>query len=78
VGRQSLGREQFIESVIAGARPSRPNGKSQVWETIAAHREPIKAWLDRRTNRHTLDLHLLHEILLYSCPISNVHLIMSG
>jgi hypothetical protein len=32
--------------VIVGVRPSRPNGKSQAWETIAAQREQIKAWLD--------------------------------
>jgi transposase len=49
--------DELLAAVIAGARPSRPNGKSQVWETIAAHREPIKAWLDRDltlTKVHTL------------------------
>jgi transposase len=49
--------DELLAAVIAGARPSRPNGRSQVWETIAAHREPIKAWLDRDltlTKVHTL------------------------
>jgi hypothetical protein len=49
--------DELLAAVIAGARPSRPNGKSQVWETIAAHREPIKAWLDQDltlTKVHTL------------------------
>jgi transposase len=49
--------EELLAAVIAGARPSRPNGKGQVWETIAAHREPIKAWLDQDltlTKVHTL------------------------
>ena len=32
--------------MIAGVRPSRPSGKSEAWETIAAQHEQIKAWLD--------------------------------
>jgi hypothetical protein len=43
--------------VIAGVRPSRPNGKSEAWEMIAAEHEQIKAWLDRDltlTKVHTL------------------------
>src|SRR5271169_616177 len=49
--------DELLAAVIAGARPSRPNGKSQVWETIAVHREPIKAWLGQGltlTKVHTL------------------------
>jgi transposase len=39
--------DELLAAVIAGVRPSRPNGKSEVWETIAGHREQIKAWLDQ-------------------------------
>jgi hypothetical protein len=35
----------LLAAVIAGVRPSRPNGKSQAWETIDAKAEQIKAWL---------------------------------
>ena len=37
--------DELLAAVIAGVRPSRPNGKSQAWETIAARHEQIKAWL---------------------------------
>ena len=32
-------------AAIAGVRPSRPSGKSQAWETIAAQHDQIQAWL---------------------------------
>ena len=35
--------DELIAAVIAGVRPSRPTGKSQPWETIAAEHEQIKA-----------------------------------
>ena len=38
--------DELLAAVIAGVRPSRPNGKSQAWETIAAQHEQIKAWLE--------------------------------
>jgi transposase len=46
-----------LAAVIAGARPSRPNGKSQAWEVIAVEHEQIKAWLKQGltlTKVHTL------------------------
>jgi hypothetical protein len=46
-----------LAAVIAGVRPSRPNGKSQAWETIAAQHDQIKAWLKQGltlTKVHTL------------------------
>jgi transposase len=49
--------DELLAAVIAGARPSRPNGKSQAWETIDGQREQIKAWLDQDltlTKVHTL------------------------
>jgi transposase len=49
--------DELLAAVIAGVRPSRPNGKSQAWETIAAEHEQIKAWLDEDltlTKVHTL------------------------
>jgi transposase len=49
--------DELLAAVIAEARPSRPNGKSQARETIAAEDEQIKAWLDRGltlTKVHTL------------------------
>ena len=49
--------DELLAAVIAEARPSRPNGKSQAWETIAAEHEQIKAWLDQGltlTKVHTL------------------------
>jgi transposase len=49
--------DELLAAVIAGVRPSRPNGKSQVWETIAAEHEQIKAWLKQGltlTKVHTL------------------------
>ena len=39
--------DELVAAVIAGVRPSRPNGKSQAWETIAAQQGQIKAWLDQ-------------------------------
>jgi hypothetical protein len=38
---------EVLAAVIAGVRPSRPDGKSDPWETIAAQAEQIKAWLDQ-------------------------------
>jgi transposase len=49
--------DELLAAVIAGVRPSRPNGKSEAWETIAAQHEQIKAWLDADltlTKVHTL------------------------
>ena len=49
--------DELIAAVIAGARPSRPTGKSRAWETIAAEHEQIKAWLKdglTLTKIHTL------------------------
>jgi transposase len=49
--------DELLAAVIAEVRPSRPNGKSQAWETIAAHHDQIKAWLDQGltlTKVHTL------------------------
>ena len=49
--------DELLAAVIAGVRPSRPNGKSQAWETIAARHEQIKAWLGQGltlTKVHTL------------------------
>ncbi len=49
--------DELLAAVIAGVRPSRPNGKSQAWETIAARHEQIKAWLKQGltlTKVHTL------------------------
>jgi transposase len=49
--------DELLAAVIAGVRPSRPTGKSQAWETIAAEHEQIKAWLKQGltlTKVHTL------------------------
>ena len=49
--------DELLAVVIAGVRPSRPNGKSQAWETIATQRDQIKAWLEQDltlTKVHTL------------------------
>jgi transposase len=49
--------DELLAAVIAGVRPSRPNGKSQAWETIAAQHEQIQAWLKQGltlTKVHTL------------------------
>jgi hypothetical protein len=49
--------DELLAAVIGGVRPSRPNGKSQAWEIIAAQAEQIKAWLDQDltlTKVHTL------------------------
>ena len=49
--------DELLAAVIGGVRPSRPNGKSQAWETIGAQAEQIKAWLDQDltlTKVHTL------------------------
>ncbi len=43
--------------MIAGVRPSRPNGKSEAWETVAAQHDQIKGRLDQGltlTKVHTL------------------------
>jgi hypothetical protein len=37
--------DELLAAVIPGVRPSRPDGKSKAWETIAAQHEQIKAWL---------------------------------
>jgi transposase len=49
--------DELVATVIAGVRPSRPTGKSQPWETIAAEHEQIKQWLKQGltlTKIHTL------------------------
>ena len=49
--------DELVAAVIAGVRPSRPTGKSQPWETIAAEHEQIKEWLKQGltlTKIHTL------------------------
>jgi transposase len=49
--------DELLAAVIAGVRPSRPNGKSEAWEVIGAEHEQIKAWLKRGltlTKVHTL------------------------
>jgi hypothetical protein len=49
--------DELLAAVIAGVRPSRPNGKGQAWETIAAQHELITAWLGQGltlTKVHTL------------------------
>ncbi len=49
--------DELLVAVITGARPSRPNGKSEAWETIAAQHDQIKEWLDQGltlTKVHTL------------------------
>jgi len=49
--------DELLAAVIAEVRPSRPAGKSLVWETIAAEHEQIKAWLKdglTLTKIHTL------------------------
>ena len=49
--------DEMLAAVIAGVRPSRPNGKSQAWETIDAQAEQITAWLKQGltlTKVHTL------------------------
>jgi transposase len=56
-GDASQVTDDLLAAVIAGARPSRPNGKSEAWETVAAQHEQIKAWLDEGltlTKVHTL------------------------
>lgn len=37
--------DELVAAVIAGVRPSRPTGKSQPWEIIAAEHDQINAWL---------------------------------
>jgi transposase len=49
--------DELLAAVIAGVRPSRPNGKSQAWETIDGQRAQIQAWLKQGltlTKVHTL------------------------
>ncbi len=49
--------DELLAAVIAGVRPSRPNGKSAAWETIAGQHAQIKAWLQQGltlTKVHTL------------------------
>ncbi len=49
--------DELLAAVIAGVRPSRPNGKSQAWETIDGQRAQIQAWLKQDltlTKVHTL------------------------
>jgi hypothetical protein len=49
--------DELVAAVIAGVRPSRPNGKSEAWEIIAAQAEQIKVWLAQDltlTKVHTL------------------------
>jgi hypothetical protein len=49
--------DELLAAVIAGVRPSRPNGKSQAWETIAVQHGQIQAWLKQDltlTKVHTL------------------------
>lgn len=44
--------DELLAAVIAGVRPSRPNGRSEAWETIAAQHEQIEAWLLRPVYGH--------------------------
>ena len=49
--------DELLAAVIAGVRPSPPNGKSRAWETIAGQHEQIKVWLKQGltlTKVHTL------------------------
>lgn len=49
--------DDLLAAVIAGVRPSRPSGKSQAWETVAAQHDQLKPWLDEDltlTKAHTL------------------------
>ncbi len=49
--------DELIAAVIAAVRPSRPTGKSQPWETVAAEHEQIRQWLKdglTLTKIHTL------------------------
>jgi hypothetical protein len=49
--------DELMAAVIAGVRPSRRNGKSQAWETIAGQHGQIQAWLTQGltlTKVHTL------------------------
>ncbi|MFI5541653.1 IS21 family transposase [Nocardia sp. NPDC051900] len=39
--------DELLTAVIAGVRRSRPNGKSDAWETLAGQSEQIKEWLDQ-------------------------------
>lgn len=39
--------DELLAAVIAGVRQSRPNGKSDVWATLAGQSEQIKEWLDQ-------------------------------
>ncbi|MFI5782705.1 IS21 family transposase [Nocardia sp. NPDC051570] len=39
--------DELVSVVIAGARREPPSPKSEVWQTLAAHREQIQAWLDQ-------------------------------
>jgi hypothetical protein len=39
--------DELLAAVIAGVRPSRPNGKIQAWKTIASQHDQIKAWLEQ-------------------------------
>jgi hypothetical protein len=34
-----------LAAVIGGVRPSRPDGKSAAWETVAGQHEQMKEWL---------------------------------
>ena len=50
--------DELLAAVIAGVRPSRPNGKSEAWETIATQHDQIEAWLE-----HHLTLTKVHTLL---------------
>ena len=41
--------DELLAAVIAGVRPSRPNGRSQAWETIAARHEADQGVAEART-----------------------------
>ncbi len=49
--------DELLATVITGVRPSRPNGKSEAWDTVAAQHEQIREWLAQGltlTKVHTL------------------------
>lgn len=45
-GADQLG-DELLAAVIAGVRRVQPNGKSDAWETVAAQRDQLQAWLDQ-------------------------------
>lgn len=39
--------DELLAKVIGGVRRSRPNGKSEAWEAVAAQSEQIKTWMEQ-------------------------------